>query len=55
METSDPHIPDRPERQTTDQPRAEAYEPPSVTEIGSFRELTEGGGEGGGDLTGASD
>jgi hypothetical protein len=52
METSDPRTPDDRAPETLDEPRAEAYEPPSVTELGSFHDLTwqNGKGFGGSDV-----
>jgi hypothetical protein len=34
---------------TRDEPKPESYEPPSITELGSFVDLTAGGAGGGGD------
>ena len=46
METSDPHDPKHPALDTPDELRAEAYESPSIIELGSFLELTSGIGSG---------
>jgi hypothetical protein len=43
MQTDDPQIPNDPAPEP-DEPRAQSYEPPSVTELGAFLELTAGGG-----------
>jgi hypothetical protein len=54
MKAVDPHIPDDrvPE---SDEPQAQPYEPPSVTELGAFLELTAGGGGAFGDAVTASE
>jgi hypothetical protein len=54
MKTSDPHIPDDRAREALDEPRPGAYEPPSVTELGTFRHVTAGDATGGQDEGSAS-
>jgi hypothetical protein len=46
METSDPHTSDDRAPETLDERRTEPYEPPSFTELGSFRDLTAQDGKG---------
>ena len=48
MKTSGLHSSEAPEAR--DEPGLDAYEPPSLTELGSFLELTAGGGQAGTDV-----
>jgi hypothetical protein len=53
METGDPQIPND-QAPESDEPHAQAYEPPSITELGAFVELTAGGAGVGFDADSAS-
>jgi hypothetical protein len=55
METTERHISEEaPGPEARDERPTEAYEPPSITELGSFLELTAGGAGAEGDAVGAS-